>query len=92
MNMKIITGNELLNFAHNIRMFKCSKVLTEWFQENASEKPERTRITSKNLHNRKGSATRAEGLRMVTERNADNNAKEADAFDKRGQNKQTKSS
>lgn len=88
--MKPITGDDLLNTAQNIRMFECSKILSEWMLSNAAERPDRTRITSKNLHNLKGSATGAEGLRLVMERNAQNNAKEAAAADKREQAKQKK--
>jgi len=65
-------------------------VITEWLQENAAEKLERTRITSKNLHNLMGSSTGAEGLRLMMERTAEGNDKEAAAGDKRGQNKQKK--
>jgi hypothetical protein len=42
--------------------------MTEWLQENAAEKPDKTRITIKNLHNLKGSAIGAEGLRLANEK------------------------
>jgi hypothetical protein len=88
--MTKISGHEMLNTTQNIRMFDYSKAITEWLQENAAEKLERTRITSKNLHNLMGSSTGAEGLRLMMERTAEGNDKEAAAGDKRGQNKQKK--
>ena len=57
--------------AQNMRVIEYSKVLAEYASATSKDKPESTRITSKDIHGKKGSATGEESLQLLKAKDAE---------------------
>ena len=77
----ILDGAALI--ARNLELQEHGRALAQWSAAFGKPKAASTKITSKDLFGRKGSATGAESLKLLREKNARNKAKDDNAAEKR---------